>query len=143
MGVYLVSISNGRLTLSHDGDVKCDFTANEEGAKELGLNLAKMSNETVIFSSSVDFPEENGGEDIDYRYVIHTEFWAYVRKIIDETGQLDTIKDAFLEVANALYKQSRVNYEDYDQALQASQHMLIQFAEAMAYLPFSKDLITG
>lgn len=68
-----IEISDARLICTHcgvGGDLA--FPADEQGAVELGHELANRKIKKWLYSSSVDFPDEYGAPNLDFRSIIET-----------------------------------------------------------------------
>lgn len=75
-----ISIENGRLILEyghHGRSKRCSYCATAYGAELMGQKLWELDYGTWTYSSSVDFPDENGVPDLDFRILIEAAWNKY------------------------------------------------------------------
>jgi hypothetical protein len=75
-----ISIDNGRLVLEYKfkkRTQRCSFCATAYGAELMGQKLCELEYGMWTYSSSVDFPDENGAPDLDFRLLIETAYNKY------------------------------------------------------------------
>ena len=80
MNMPHISIDNGRLILEykvHKRTHQCSFCATAYGADQMGKKLWELDYGIWTYSSSVDFPDENGAPDLDFRILIEAAWNKY------------------------------------------------------------------
>ena len=93
-----IRISQGRLeaeSFHARPKKKYSFTASKAGAKAMGKLLHRLCVSDVSYSSSVDFAQDNGGPDLDFRKMIEDAYEA------DQKIKGDKIKEQFLDYYQA------------------------------------------
>jgi hypothetical protein len=71
--------------------VRYAYPADKSGAAKLAAFLAHHKIEDVSYSSSIDFPEDGGGPDLDFRSLIEATYMVIL------TRKLDKIRKSFLD----------------------------------------------
>lgn len=74
---------------------KFSFKASKAGAKAMASLLHRLGPVSVSYSSSVDFAQDNGGPDLDFRKLIEDAYET------DKKIKSDRIKEAFLDYYQA------------------------------------------
>ena len=80
MSPYL-SVDKGRITCDSPN---LSFPCNRDGCLKMGEKLCELGLDQWMCSSSIDFPTESGGEDIDVAGIIEEGFKARLNTIHDE-----------------------------------------------------------
>lgn len=70
MASYYLTVDDGHLVLRDPQDKLRRYPGNAAGARRLAADLHRLKPELLLCGSSVDFPEESGAEDLDYRQLL-------------------------------------------------------------------------
>jgi hypothetical protein len=71
-----ISIDDGKLVVDFGEKKPVKAPATKNGAKLVARELRRKVVTGWLYSSTVDFPLEAGGEDLDFRTLIETMFWS-------------------------------------------------------------------
>jgi hypothetical protein len=75
-----ISIEDGKIVVDSPTGITFAKQATAESARELGKVLYESGKREWLYSSSVDFPEDYGAPDLNFRDLIEEYMWSKIPK---------------------------------------------------------------